>query len=69
MGTMSEKSLSWAAGTEAKANDFVLADIDYAMAHDGTSILAVNAFKEMGIEKVWDPVKDHNSLRPYRACE
>ncbi len=55
MGTISEKILSRAAGTEAKANDFVMADVDYAMAHDGTSILAVNAFKEMGIEKVWDP--------------
>ncbi|MFY9201574.1 MAG: 3-isopropylmalate dehydratase large subunit, partial [Methanosarcina flavescens] len=34
LGTISEKIFSRAAGTEAKANDFVLADIDYAMAHD-----------------------------------
>ena len=33
----------------------MLADVDYAMAHDGTSILAVNAFKEMEMERVWDP--------------
>lgn len=55
MGTISEKIFSRTSGTEAHANDFVLAEIDYAMAHDGTSILAVNAFKEMGMEKVWDP--------------
>ncbi|AKB77614.1 Coenzyme B synthesis from 2-oxoglutarate: steps 4, 7, 8, 11, and 12 (large subunit) [Methanosarcina horonobensis HB-1 = JCM 15518] len=57
MGTISEKIFSRAAGKEAKANDFVLADVDYAMAHDGTSVLAVNAFKEMEMEKVWDPSK------------
>ena len=57
MGTISEKIFSRASGKEAKANDFVLADVDYAMAHDGTSVLAVNAFKEMGVEKVWDPSK------------
>ena len=55
MGTISEKIFSRAAGTEAKANDFVLANVDYAMAHDGTSVLAVKAFKEMEVEKVWDP--------------
>ncbi|HII02633.1 TPA: 3-isopropylmalate dehydratase large subunit [Methanosarcinaceae archaeon] len=55
MGTISEKIFSRATGTEAKANDFVLANVDYAMAHDGTSILAVKAFKEMEVEKVWDP--------------
>ena len=55
LGTISEKIFSRTAGTEAKANDFVLANVDYAMAHDGTSILAVNAFNEMQMEKVWDP--------------
>ncbi len=55
MPTISEKILSRASGKPAKAGDFVLADIDYAMAHDGTSILAVKAFKEMGVKKVWDP--------------
>ena len=55
MGTISEKIFSRTAGSEAKANDFVLANVDYAMAHDGTSVLAVKAFKEMEVEKVWDP--------------
>jgi len=55
LGTISEKIFSRTAGSEAKANDFVLANVDYAMAHDGTSVLAVKAFKEMEVEKVWDP--------------
>jgi methanogen homoaconitase large subunit len=57
LGTISEKIFTRASGKEVKATDFVLADVDYAMAHDGTSVLTVNAFKEMGTEKVWDPSK------------
>jgi len=57
LGTISEKIFTRAVGKEAKAKDFVLANVDYAMAHDGTSVLAVKAFKEMEIEKVWNPEK------------
>ena len=57
MGTISEKIFSRAAGADAKANDFVSANIDYAMAHDGTSVLAVKSFREMGVSKVWDSEK------------
>ncbi|VVB91276.1 Isopropylmalate/citramalate isomerase large subunit [uncultured archaeon] len=55
MPTISEKILGRASGKPAIADDFVIAGVDYAMAHDGTSVLAVKAFKEMGIKKVWDP--------------
>jgi len=55
MPTISEKILSRASGKSASADDFVIANIDYAMAHDGTSVLATKAFKEMGAKKVWDP--------------
>ncbi|WP_424359792.1 3-isopropylmalate dehydratase large subunit [Methanocella sp. MCL-LM] len=55
MGTISEKILSAASGKEASAGDFVVAKVDYAMSHDGTSVLAVKAFKEMKSDKVWDP--------------
>ncbi len=55
MPTISEKILSRASGSSARADDFVIANIDFAMAHDGTSVLAVKAFKEMGAKKVWDP--------------
>ncbi|WMW23426.1 3-isopropylmalate dehydratase large subunit [Methanolobus mangrovi] len=54
---MSEKIFSRASGKKAKANDFVMADIDFAMAHDGTSVLAVRAFREMEEERVWNPEK------------
>ena len=57
MSTISEKIFSRAAGKHAKENDFVIADVDCAMAHDGTSILAVRSFREMEIRKVWDPEK------------
>ncbi len=57
MPTISEKILSRASGKTAYAGDFVIANIDYAMAHDGTSVLAVKAFKEMGAKKVWDPTR------------
>ncbi|WNY24877.1 3-isopropylmalate dehydratase large subunit [Methanolapillus millepedarum] len=56
-GTISEKIFSRASGGDASANDFVSANIDYAMAHDGTSVLALHSFQEMGVEKVWDADK------------
>ncbi|WP_232216912.1 3-isopropylmalate dehydratase large subunit [Methanohalobium evestigatum] len=52
---MSEKIFSRASGEQVKADEFVIADVDYAMAHDGTSILAVKSFRDMGVEKVWNP--------------
>ena len=55
MLTISEKILSRTSGTDVRAGDFVLADIDCAMAHDGTSVLAVKAFTEMGADRVWNP--------------
>ena len=55
MGTISEKILSRASTDSAKAGDFVIAQVDRAMAHDGTSVLAVKAFREMGVSRVWDP--------------
>lgn len=57
MPTISEKILSRASGKSTAAGDFIIADIDYAMAHDGTSVLAVKAFREMGAKKVWDPAR------------
>ncbi|MCX9014663.1 MAG: homoaconitase large subunit [Candidatus Methanoperedens sp.] len=57
MPTISEKILTRSCGKEARADDFVIADVDYAMAHDGTSVLAVKSFREMGVKKVWNPEK------------
>jgi methanogen homoaconitase large subunit len=35
--------------------EIVEAGVDYAMSHDGTSVLAIRAFSEMGSDRVWDP--------------
>ena len=53
--TISEKILSRASGKAASAKDFILGHVDAAMAHDGTSVLGVKAFEDMGATSVWDP--------------
>lgn len=54
--TISEKILARASEKdEALAGEIVKAKVDVAMMPDLTTILAVNAMKAMGIEKVWDP--------------
>jgi 3-isopropylmalate/(R)-2-methylmalate dehydratase large subunit len=69
--TITEKILSNHSGKDAYAGDIVIADIDYAMSQDGTTPLAIRAFKEMGAKKIWDPSKvafviDHSSPSPLR---
>jgi len=56
-GTISQKIFSRASGSTGmvEPGEIVEAGIDYAMSHDGTSVLAIRAFKEMGSERVWDP--------------
>ena len=56
MSTMAEKIFARASGKgEVVAGDIVMADIDIAMMHDLTGPLAVESFKKIGTEKVWDP--------------
>jgi methanogen homoaconitase large subunit len=55
VATISEKIFSRASGHRAEAGEIVEAKVDCAMSHDGTSVLAIKAFKEMGSERVWDP--------------
>jgi 3-isopropylmalate/(R)-2-methylmalate dehydratase large subunit len=67
--TMAEKILSAHAGTDARAGDIVVADVDFVMGQDGTSPLAIKALERMGVEKVFDPAKvalviDHSSPSP-----
>jgi methanogen homoaconitase large subunit len=54
--TISQKVLARASGTKltVEPGEIVEANIDYAMSHDGTSVLAIKAFKEMGCERVWN---------------
>ncbi len=67
--TIAEKIMSLHAGTDARAGDIVLADLDYLMGQDGTSPLAIEAFREMRGERVFDPARiamviDHSAPSP-----
>ncbi|MDD4802212.1 MAG: 3-isopropylmalate dehydratase large subunit [Syntrophomonas sp.] len=67
--TIAEKILSNKSGQNCRANDIVIADLDFVMAQDGTSGLAIQAFEEMQAKKVFDPqrvamVIDHSSPSP-----
>ena len=55
--TIVEKIFSLSSGKDSYAGDIVVASIDAAMAHDGTVLLALEAFKDMGGRSVWDPSK------------
>ncbi|NLV16367.1 MAG: 3-isopropylmalate dehydratase large subunit [Syntrophomonadaceae bacterium] len=67
--TIAEKILSKKSGLDAKADDIVVANLDFVMGQDGTSPLAINAFEEMGGRKAFDSQKvamviDHSSPSP-----
>ena len=55
-GTISQKIFSRASGSAGmvEPGEIVEAGVDYAMSHDGTSVLAIRAFQDMASEKVWD---------------
>lgn len=70
--TIAEKILSVKSGLNARANDIVVADLDFVMGQDGTSPLAIQAFQEMEAQKVFDPAKiamviDHSSPSPLQG--
>jgi 3-isopropylmalate/(R)-2-methylmalate dehydratase large subunit len=67
--TIAEKILSNKSKRDVKANDIVIADLDFTMGQDGTSGLAIQAFNEMNAIKVFDPkrvamVIDHSAPSP-----
>jgi 3-isopropylmalate/(R)-2-methylmalate dehydratase large subunit len=70
--TIAEKILSLKSGQDARANDIVVADLDFVMGQDGTSPLAIQAFQEMEAKSVFDPRKiamviDHSSPSPLQG--
>lgn len=72
--TIAEKILSNKSGRDVKANDIVVADLDFIMGQDGTSPLAIRAFKEMEAKRVFDPsrvamVIDHSAPSPLQGNE
>jgi 3-isopropylmalate/(R)-2-methylmalate dehydratase large subunit len=67
--TIAEKILSRKSGQDARANDLVVADLDFRMGQDGTSPLAIRAFEDMQGKQVIDPqraalVIDHSAPSP-----
>ncbi len=67
--TIAEKILSLKSNHDARANDIVIANLDFVMGQDGTSPLAIRAFSNMNGEKVFDPervamVIDHSAPSP-----
>jgi methanogen homoaconitase large subunit len=59
VATISQKIFTRASGSArtVEPGDIVEASVDYAMSHDGTSVLAIKSFREMGSKSVWDPGK------------
>jgi 3-isopropylmalate/(R)-2-methylmalate dehydratase large subunit len=67
--TIAEKIFSSHCGREVRAGELVVTEVDFMMGQDGTSPLAIKAFRELGGEKVLDPsrvalVIDHSSPSP-----
>lgn len=67
--TIAEKILGAHCGREVSAGEIVICKVDFLMGQDGTSPLAIKAFKEMGGKRVFNPKKmtmviDHNSPSP-----
>jgi len=55
--TIVEKILRSASGKDAYAGDIVVAKVDVAMAHNGTALLAIESFRGMNGQSLWDPSK------------
>ncbi len=56
--TMAEKILAKASNNkEVEAGEIIMADIDTAMTHDLTGPLAIQSFKQINTDKIWDPEK------------
>jgi len=67
--TIAEKLLSKRAGRAVEAGDIVVVPVDGAMATDATAPFALQAFEQMGGERVWDAerfslVIDHATPAP-----
>ncbi len=54
MGTMSEEILSRRLGRPVRAGEIVITPVDYVMAHDQTSPLAIESFRKLG-RPLFDP--------------
>lgn len=56
--TITEKLLARASGRDIVGpGDLIVAEVDLAMANDVTAPLAIDAFRKIGVDKVWDRTK------------
>ena len=55
--TIAEKILSAKSGTEARAGDIVICDVDWVLGTDASSPMAIDYFERMGGTKLFDPSK------------
>jgi homoaconitate hydratase family protein len=54
LGTLTEEIFSRRLGRQVRAGEIVVAPVDYAMAHDVTGPLAIEAFRQLEVP-LWDP--------------
>ncbi len=69
--TIAEKIISRHCGREVQTGDIVIAKVDFAIAQDGTAPLAIDVFRKMGREKVFNGKRiaffiDHSAPSPNR---
>jgi 3-isopropylmalate/(R)-2-methylmalate dehydratase large subunit len=69
--TLAEKILSEKSGTDARAGDIVISEVDVSMVQDGTGPLAVRQLQSIGLEKAAHPERalfflDHGAPSPRR---
>lgn len=67
--TIAEKILSAHAGHDVSAGDIVVANLDFTMGQDGTSMMIIDELERLGTQKVFDPqrfamVLDHSAPSP-----
>lgn len=67
--TIAEKIISAHCGKNVKQGQIVIADVDFAIAQDGTAPLAINVFETMEQKKIFSPEKiaffiDHSAPSP-----
>ena len=69
MASISQKILSRAASLPkaAEPGEIVEAQVDYAMSHDGTSVLAIKSWREMGSVRGLGCKQNSHTLRPQCA--
>jgi 3-isopropylmalate/(R)-2-methylmalate dehydratase large subunit len=67
--TIAEKILGAHAGHDVSAGDIVVADLDFTMGQDGTSMMIIDELERLGAQQVFDPqrfamVLDHSAPSP-----